>query len=312
MMDKFHLIQIGVVLGTATCLAIGYYRKEIARRRSALMWWLSLCIAAGVTLVFADMYLIEPNWIKVELVQIKNRELAEVLQDNTVVQISDLHLRSTGYRERKLIEELNSLRPDLLFITGDLLADVGGEKEESSFLVLLELIRQIKVRTGIYAVPGNYDKDITENQEKLNQLLSAGMLVLRNDVSQIVMRNGKSVWVSGATFSLDNDWSEWHFQKLIKKIPHGKPLILLNHYPDIFGRAQMLGIPLVLAGHTHGGQIGIPFLVRMSNSANKSKYIGGLYDTGTTKMYISRGIGTTGIPVRLFCRPEIAVLEFVE
>ena len=99
---------------------------------------------------------------------------------------------------------------------------------------------------------------------------------------------------------------------MIKKLPHKASAILLNHYPDVFGRAQMLGIPLVLAGHTHGGQIGIPFLIRMSNSANKSKYIGGLFDAGATKMYINRGLGTTGISVRLFCRPEITVLEFVQ
>jgi predicted MPP superfamily phosphohydrolase len=69
------------------------------------------------------------------------------------------------------------------------------------------------------------------------------------------------------------------------------------------------GVNLVLVGHTHGGQIGIPFLIEKSKSANKSSFMSGLFYTSTTKMYVNRGIGTTHIPIRFFNRPEITLLE---
>jgi predicted MPP superfamily phosphohydrolase len=99
------------------------------------------------------------------------------------------------------------------------------------------------------------------------------------------------------------------FKKAIENIPANSPMILLAHYPDIFGRAIISGVNLVLAGHTHGGQVGVPFLVHASNSANKSTFLNGLFDGGKTKMYVNRGIGTTKVPIRFLCRPEITVLE---
>lgn len=92
-------------------------------------------------------------------------------------------------------------------------------------------------------------------------------------------------------------------------IPQGTPVVLLAHDPDNFGVAIGAGVNLVLVGHTHGGQIGIPFLIGNSHSANKSSFMSGLFDTGKTKLYVNQGIGNTSIPVRFFFRPEITVIR---
>ena len=83
---------------------------------------------------------------------------------------------------------------------------------------------------------------------------------------------------------------------------------MLAHDPDNFGEAIGAEVNLLLAGHTHGGQIGSSFLVEKSKSANKSSFMRGLFDTGKTKMYVNRGIATTHIPIRFFNRPETTLL----
>jgi len=97
--------------------------------------------------------------------------------------------------------------------------------------------------------------------------------------------------------------------KAFSGTPPGVPVVLLAHDPDNFSEAIGLGVNLFLAGHTHGGQISIPFLIEKSKSAKKSSFMRGLFVAARTKMYVNRGIGTTHIPIRFFCRPEITVIK---
>lgn len=97
--------------------------------------------------------------------------------------------------------------------------------------------------------------------------------------------------------------------KAFSGIPPEVPVILLAHDPDNFDEAIEAGVNLLLVGHTHGGQIGIPLLVEKSKSANKSPFMRGLFEKGKTKMYVNRGIATTHVPIRFFNRPEITVIE---
>lgn len=96
--------------------------------------------------------------------------------------------------------------------------------------------------------------------------------------------------------------------KAFSGIPPGAPVVLLAHDPDNFGEAIGAEMNLLLAGHTHGGQIGISILIEKYKSANKSSFMRGLFDTGKIKMYVNRGIGTTHVPIRFFNRPEITLL----
>ena len=118
------------------------------------------------------------------------------------------------------------------------------------------------------------------------------------------MPNHKTLYLAG----FDDSGNKRANLKAFRGIPPGAPVVLLAHDPDNFGKAIGAGVNLLLAGHTHGGQIGISFLIEKSKSANKSSFMSGLFDKGKTKMYVNRGIGTTRLPIRFFDRPEITLL----
>jgi len=263
---------------------------------------------------FADMYWIEPNWIKTEWVVIKDQALASVLAGIKVLQISDIHIgNSIGYRERQLIEKVNELNPDILFITGDFFSIKYGPDAAAQLKAISHLISSLKASVGIFGILGNYDGYLSHNPARLREMKRAGIEILVNESRRILLPNGQVLWLTGLheTSGDQNKGNMISIYGALEMVPDNSPTILLNHYPDIFDKAIKAGVNLVLAGHTHGGQIGIPFLIHMSNSANKSPYMRGLFDAGKTKMYVNRGIGTTNIPVRYLCRPEITVFEVV-
>jgi len=303
--DKLNILKwsFGIFSVVAIiAIAVSRYRNK---GLPFLLVAAAIVIVVG-TLALVDMYWIEPNWIGTEQVVIHDPALAEVLKGVTVVQISDIHLQGgIGYRERELVEKVNALKPDLLFITGDFFSDKQKEELQAETAALTELIKSFKTTSGIFGVRGNYDGPlrIPAIRDAFN---SAGIDILSNENRTIALPNNKRLYLLG----VEGSRSKHGGPKVFDGIPAHTPTVLLAHYPYILGEATRAGVNLVLVGHTHGGQIGIPFLVRKSNSANKSRFLSGLYKVGTTKMYVNRGIGTTRVPVRLFCRPEITVFRF--
>ncbi|HEX8948124.1 MAG TPA: metallophosphoesterase, partial [Dissulfurispiraceae bacterium] len=286
--------------GTSTFVSVSFYLRH---RRLAGLLKAAVALASAGLLALADMYMIEPNWIAVERVGIGDPALADVLRGIRIVQISDIHLQGgIGYRERRLAEKVNALQPDILFITGDFF----GERASSDDVhALTSLIGELKAGYGIYGVEGNYDRPL-HSPAVLKELEGAGLHVLSNETRTIVLPNGKGFCLAG----LDDSKNYFLKSKLLEDLPSGMPSLVLAHNPDIFGEAARAKVNLVLAGHTHGGQVGLPFLIHMSSYANKSTFISGLFNAGATNMYVNRGIGTTRTPVRFFCRPEITVFEF--
>ncbi|MEI7635671.1 MAG: metallophosphoesterase [Syntrophus sp. (in: bacteria)] len=282
-------------------VALSWYRKK---RISLLGKAAILIILAGMA-AFADAYWIEPNWLQTEQVVIHDPELAQVLEGIRVVQISDIHLQGgIGDRERDLIAKVNALKPDLLFITGDFFSDKQKWELAAEVTALCELIRSFKSTTGIFGVTGNYDGPLS-NPAVRKEFKAAGIDILMNENRVVALPNGKTLYLAG----FHDSWNKRAKLKTFSSIPPGAPVVLLAHDPDNFGEAIEAGVNLLLVGHTHGGQIGIPFLVEKSKSANKSSFMRGLFDTGKTKMYVNRGIATTHIPIRFFNRPEITLLE---
>lgn len=309
---KFHIIEYGFLLFAGSCIvasAVRYLRQG----RIALLHKVSLVVSGLGLLAIADMYYAEPNWIRTDRVTISDPALAGILDGVRVVQISDMHVEeSLGYRERKLIEKVNELSPDILLITGDFFSDHKTRDSAAMHRTASDLIRSFKVKLGIYGVVGNYDH-FRNAQEREAFTRSAGVHILSKESREIQLPGNKSLWLAGLDGSWDRDTKadiQAKLRKTLAHVPDNAPVILIYHYPDIFGEANRAGVNLVLAGHTHGGQIGIPFLIHMSDSANKSTFMSGLFDAGKTKMYVNRGIGTTNVPIRLFCRPEITEFKF--
>jgi predicted MPP superfamily phosphohydrolase len=296
----FSLFSVLILL----LIALSWYRKK----RLSLYKKAAILIVLVGMISLADAHWIEPNWLKIEQVVIRDPELAEVLEGIKVVQISDIHLQGgIGYRERELIAQVNALKPDLLFITGDFFSDKQKLELAAEVKALSELIRSFKTTTGIFGVRGNYDNPLSD-PAIMREFRAAGIDILMNENRAVALPNHKTLYLAG----FDDEWigPTRTKPKSFSGIPPGVPVVLLSHYPDDLGEAVEAEVNLLLVGHTHGhgGQIGIPFLVEKSKAAYKSSFMKGLFDAGKTKMYVNRGIGTTRVPVRFFCRPEITLI----
>lgn len=261
-----------------------------------------MILAAGTVLISLGIwaFIIEPNWIQVTKLQIHDQALAAVLEDTRIVQLSDIHLtQGLGFRERQMIEKVNALNPDIIVFTGDLFDST------SQIPSALEIFKLLKAKLSILGIPGDTDLIFVSSQ-KFEQAMSPVMHVLRNKTGRLSLSNGKGVWISG----IDNP-SGGNLKAALGGVPPGEPVILLSPSPEIFADAARLGINLVLTGDTHGGQVGIDFLIRMSEYANRGRYMKGLFHSGFTQMYVNRGIGVKTRPIRFLCRPEITLIQVV-
>jgi len=301
--DKLNMVVWAFSIFSALILILVAFSWHRKKKLSLFSIAAILIVLVGIT-SFVDAYWIEPNWLKTEQVVIHDPELAEVLEGIKVVQISDIHLQGgIGDRERDLIAQVNALGPDLLFITGDFFSDKQKLELNAEVTALSELIRSFKTTTGIFGVPGNYDRPLSDPAIR-KKFKAAGIDILINQNRAVALPNHKILYLAG----FDDSQNRRANLKAFSGIPPSAPVVLLAHDPENFGEAIGAGVNLLLAGHMHGGQIGIPFLVRKSRSANKSSFMSGLFDKGKTKMYVNRGIATTHIPIRFLNRPEITVL----
>lgn len=257
---------------------------------------------AGFCLLVYTIYL-EPNWIEIHHVRIHDSKLARVLGDTKIVQITDIHLNEgLRFRERELIKKVNALEPDLIFITGDLFDDA------TQIAPAKELIDSLKAKIGIYGIAGDTDHIVMDGASMAREFVQTKFDILVNENRRIALPNGNFLWILG----LDAEANPAKMGDILAGIPDHVPKILLAEAPDVFEEAQEFGIQLALVGDTHGGQIGIPLLIRMSDYANRTPYMKGLFTKGKTKMFVNRGIGTKTLPIRFLCRPEIAVFEVTE
>jgi predicted MPP superfamily phosphohydrolase len=302
-LDKLNMVVWGFSLFSVLIflfIALSWYR----RKRLSLFSKAAILIVLVGMAALVDAYWIETNWIETQEVVIHDPALAAVLEGTRIVQISDIHLKGgIGYREKELVKKVNALRPDLLFITGDFFSDQQKKELPAEVTALTELIRSFKATAGIFGVAGNYDRPLY-NPANIKEFRSAGIDILFNQNRKVALPNNKILYLAGFDDSQNKRANLFAF----RGIPPGAPVILLAHEPDNFGEAVGQGVNLLLAGHTHGGQIAIPFLIKKSKAANKSSFMSGLFDRGKTKMYVNRGIGTTHTPIRFFCRPEITVI----
>lgn len=242
----------------------------------------------------------EPNWITVSRLQVSDKRLSSALEDKRLIQISDLHITHVGYRERQLIKVVNKQKADWILITGDLINDHTG------WPAALEVISKLKANKGVYAVPGNTDNahlTPTEFDEGLSEI---GVQVLRN---ASVPLGGTGAWLIGVDDPVQH---RDHLEQALKGLDQNNipPAILIAHSSEVLNAAIDAKIPLVLTGHTHGGQVGISWLRNLSSYASRGKYMSGRYKEGETTLYVNRGIGWKKMPHRFLAAPEVTVVTF--
>ncbi len=218
--------------------------------------------------------------------------------------LSDLHVgpwTSIEFLER-VVALTNAETPDLVTITGDYV-DLDG----SSAGPCAEALRGLRAPLGVFGILGNHDFE--EGPAEIAAAVAArGIQVLRN--RSVPLGEGpRHLWIVG----LDDTVSHRGDLKVaLAGVPPGEPVVLLSHSPDLIYRAADLGISLVLAGHTHGGQVRLPCLAHVySPSRYGPRLVAGCYRDGQTRMVVNRGIGVTTFPVRFRCRPEVGLYSLV-
>jgi len=253
-----------------------------------------LAVAGIIFLAYA--YFIEPYNIEVNTVHLSSGKLKKT--SLRIVQISDLHCDKRTRVENKVVDIVNSLKPDVIFFTGDSINTASG------LAVFRNTLKKLKANIGKFAVKGNIDVWYWNHQDLFKD---TGFKLLDN-TSERILKDGETFFVSGLTYE-----NFALFPKILKEIPNNYYSIFLCHTPDLIESLKGFNVDLYLAGHTHGGQIRIPYYgAIVTFSKYGKKYEAGEFKIGNTILYVNRGIGTEGrslMKMRFFCKPEITLFN---
>jgi len=219
------------------------------------------------------------------------------------VQLTDIHSGPFMTRSdmRRCAGMVNSLKPDVFFLTGDLIAN------SIKFLpACLEEMARVEARYGTFACLGNHELWYADAGYLEEIYEKHGIRLLNNSHAVLETRQGPLA-VAGID---DLETGDSDIEAALRGIKPGVPTILLSHRPEIFRRAAESNVRLTLSGHYHGGQIVLRFPGVVVSAAHlKTKYPEGLFRIRGSYLYVSRGIGTTLTPVRLNAEPEITLLD---
>ena len=285
--------------------------STLVSRRGFLKWILGSGAAGAVSLLSGGVYItkIEPRWIEIVRVDVPIRGLPTPLQGFTIAQLSDFHVGPHVKAEdvHRAVEIANKLAPDLVVLTGDY---VSGSAEHSA--ACARQLAALKAAHGVHAILGNHDF-WTDADVVAAILRQAGLDVLRNEHRRLRVdgadpstRSGHSLWLVG----IEDVWSgKPDLEAALDGVPQGAPTVLLAHEPDSADQAAGQNITLQLSGHSHGGQVRLPFVGALILPYLARKYPYGLRRVGEMWLYTNRGVGLIAPPVRFLCRPEITLLR---
>jgi predicted MPP superfamily phosphohydrolase len=221
-----------------------------------------------------------------------------------VIQLSDLHIQSVNYQLRQLANRLNVLKPDLILITGD-----AVDKGEN-ISILSSFLRLISFDIKKVAVLGNWEYWGRVNFEVLKQVYDTNNCDLLINESKRYAFADKTLSITGVD---DYVGGRADISIALKSYQQSDYHIVLNHCPEYSDtiytvKTDKIPINLILAGHTHGGQVNLFGLVPFKPQGS-GRYLKGWYQDGMRKMYVSKGIGTSILPIRFMARAEIAIFN---
>jgi hypothetical protein len=255
-------------------------------------------LATSGLLCFAYGYFIEPYWPEITRVRITSAKLSSLARPIRIAHISDLHSDPKPRLESKLPELIAAEKPDIILFTGDAI------NSPEALPVFKECLRLIAAIAPTFVVRGNWDASFHRRSDLVSD---TGAEELRSAAKRIEIE-GAILWIGGVAAGQEVDLTE-----TFKEAPQADFKVFLHHYPDEIEEVSLAGIDLYCAGHTHGGQIALPFygaLITLSRYGKR--YEAGLYRVRDTWLYVNRGIGMEGGPaprVRFCARPEITIIE---
>ena len=306
------VVAVSVLLGLLLFLV-----REVRRPPGPAAWGRTpvgpkrLRIALDVIILLIALlafwgFLIEPNCLVVNEQIITIDNMPPALDGLRIAVISDIHTGSPFINDKKLhtiVERTNQLHPDLIVILGDYIVSNGWVFRRVEPEVFAPVLKNLSAPLGTYSVLGNHDW--WYNGKKVRAALEQnGIKVLENEVVQI-QAHGVPLWLVG----LADVWTrQQSIEETVAKVPEGQMMIALTHNPDIFPEVPQR-VPLLLAGHTHGGQVRFPLIGTVVQSTRfGQRYERGHVFENNHHLFVTTGIGTSIIPVRFGVTPEIVLL----
>lgn len=255
-----------------------------------------------------DGILLEPNFPRLVYREFALARLPQRMDGFTIALLSDFHYDPyfSVHPLRAAIPMVNHLRPDLIVLTGDFVSvPTFGDPEKGALAAVpcAQLLQNLMAPYGLWAVLGNHDND-TDPVFVAQALQAHNIHVLANQ-SQAIERDGARFWLAGLNDVFSNNAD---IPKTLQSVPAGEAVVMLVHEPDCADAICRFPVDLQLSGHSHGGQIRIPFFPPLFLPKFARKYYLGTYHIGDLTLYTNPGLGTIEIPVRFDCPPEVTLV----
>lgn len=241
-----------------------------------------------------------------------NDEIPESFDGYTVVQVSDLHNKDF---EGDLMPKIEAEDPDIIVVTGDVI-----DRNRTDLDIAQTFLEQAMTLAPVYFVSGNHEVASNKYPELKDIMDELGVENLDNS-SQVLTQNNEEINLLGSadplTILLEDIEEQGSGEQVIRNeltdLLNENPEnvnLLLSHRPELFELYEEMGIDLVLTGHAHGGQIRLPFIegIYSPGQGFLPEYTSGTYNEGNTTMFVSRGLGNSVFPLRVFNRPELVVI----
>ena len=265
--------------------------------------------AAGLALYSGE---IERHWIDVRQIDITLRGLPAAFEGLRIAQLSDIHMEeyTESFFLHRVVGYINQLQPDMILLTGDFVSEWPGSKQlaQRAAWYCAEILKELKCEER-YAVLGNHD--VAVGEKEVTAALTASRIPVLNNSYLPLDRGGSRIWLAGLDDPVNgHPEPELAIPASIRNLPE-QPLLLMCHAPDyadeLLTQPLSKAVDLMLSGHTHGGQVRLPWIGPLTLPIQGKKYVEGHFRFGDMQLYVNRGIGTVGVPLRFDCPPEITL-----
>ena len=257
------------------------------------------------------------NHILINKINYKNKKIPKAFDGFKILQISDLHNKDFDGMLSKKIKLSN---PDIVVITGDII-----DRQRTNVDITIKFIEEIKDTCPIYYISGNHENSSPHFDELKEKLKNNGVKILDNSLEKI-RRNDEFIVLFGVADVTRNEWNKEYilyetndyYRLVIDKLKKDskenleeKFSILLSHRPELINIYAEKNIDLAFSGHAHGGQVRLPLIGGLYSPGEGifPKYTSGIHKIKNTSLVVSRGLGNSGFPFRIFNRPEIVLVK---
>lgn len=257
-----------------------------------------------VLTIYLFLY-VNNQWIVTTEIAYESEKVPASFEGFRVTQVTDLHDGQFGENQQKLVEKVRATNPDVIFITGDVIDSRRYNLERS-----LQAVRQFVDIAEVYYVIGNHEVALNKVTEIYETMTALGVHVLANDTVQLE-RAGDRLAIVGVEDPLMGRSVPDMLDIALEGVADETLTLLLSHRPEQFDSYVAQEMDVVFTGHAHGGQIRLPFIGGLVAPMQGifPKYTAGVFEEDETFMVISRGLGNSIFPFRLFNLPQIIVIE---